>query len=182
MFSEGHDDLIAFRNGDFFTKDYAMVKGKFYDNHTGEEIEPNEELEELKARVEHELMLSDKVLQGDLLRFYTPTENWEPVDTSEYFYDDKQIEFDPALIEKWLKRMKKKIMRRSIEFNRSKAVLNTRKKCNEMIISLHFYFKLYLYLRDVGYSGILSISKLPPLTITTTMSRFNRIIMCKKSC
>ena len=102
MFSEGHDDLIAFRNGDFFTKDYAMVKGTFYDNHTGEEIEPNEELEELKARVEHELSLSDKVLQGDLLRFYTPTENWEPVDPSEYFYDDKQIEVDPALIEKWL--------------------------------------------------------------------------------
>src|SRR5699024_2278499 len=26
MFSEAHNDLVAFRNGDFFTEDYAMVK------------------------------------------------------------------------------------------------------------------------------------------------------------
>ena len=102
MFSDDHDDLIAFRNGDFFTKDYAMVKGVFYDNHTGEELEPNEELNELKRRVEHELSLSDKVLQGDLLRFYTPTENWEPVDERLYFYDENQILVDPKLIDKWL--------------------------------------------------------------------------------
>src|SRR5699024_8094591 len=27
LFSEEHDDLVAFRNGDFFTDKYAMVKG-----------------------------------------------------------------------------------------------------------------------------------------------------------
>lgn len=102
MFSEGHDDLIAFRNGDFITEDYAMIKDVFYDNRTGEELESNEELKELKRKVEHELSLSDKVLHGDLLRFYTPNKNWEPVDPSEFFYDDKQIDVDPALIDKWL--------------------------------------------------------------------------------
>src|SRR5699024_10763383 len=66
LFSKGHDNVVAFRNGDFFTEDYAMVKGIFYDNETGEELEPTEELEELKTKVEHELSLSDKVLQGDL--------------------------------------------------------------------------------------------------------------------
>src|SRR5699024_5787767 len=92
MFSEDHDDLVAFRNGDFFTEDYAMVKGLYYDNNTGEEIEENEEVKELKSKVEHELSLSDKVLQGDLLRFYEPNSDWDPVDTKDYFYDSNQID------------------------------------------------------------------------------------------
>lgn len=102
VFSEDHSNVVAFRNGDFFTEDYAMVKGTFYDNHTGEEIEANEEVERLKTEVEHELMLSDKVLQGDLLRFYTPTDKWEPVDTSNYFYDENQLFISDQLKEKWL--------------------------------------------------------------------------------
>jgi len=107
IFSEDHNDLIAFRNGDFFTEDYAMVKGTFYDNKTGEEIAPNKELNELKAKVEHELNLSDRVLQGDLLRFYTPTDNWEPVDAKEYFYDENQITISQFLKDKWLDEQEK---------------------------------------------------------------------------
>lgn len=102
LFSEEHDDLVPFRNGDFFTEDYAMVKGIFYDNHTGEEIEPTEELEALKEKVEHELAMSDKVLQGDLLRFYSPTDDWKPVDTNDYFYDINQFTVPDELKEKWL--------------------------------------------------------------------------------
>ncbi len=102
LFSEQHNDLVAFRNGDFFTEDYAMVKGVYYDNHTGEEIESNDELEALTAKVEHELSLSDKVLQGDLLRFYTPFEDWETVNVKDYFYDDKQIYISQTLKDKWL--------------------------------------------------------------------------------
>lgn len=102
LFSEKHNGLVAFRNGDFFTEDYAMVKGIFYDNHTGEELEPTEELENIKLKVEHELSLSDKVLQGDLLRFYSPTENWEPVNAKDYFYDENQIIVSSFLKNKWL--------------------------------------------------------------------------------
>src|SRR5699024_6988987 len=102
MFSEDHNDLVAFRNGDFFTEDYAMVKGVFYDNHTGEELEPNDELNELKDKVEHELNLSDHVLQGDLLRFYVPFEDWEPIDTNDYFYDNEQLDISSTLKDKWL--------------------------------------------------------------------------------
>lgn len=103
MFSEKHNDVIAFRNGDFFTEDYAKVKGIYYDNHTGEEIEePNEELQEINKQVLHELELSDKVLQGDLLRFYSPTKDWEPVNPKEYFYDENQLYINPKLMEKWL--------------------------------------------------------------------------------
>src|SRR5699024_294672 len=81
-----------FRNGDFFNEDYAMIKGVYYDNKTGEEIEPNDELEALKEKVEHELNLSDKVLQGDLLRFYEPFDDWEKINPKDYFYDDEQID------------------------------------------------------------------------------------------
>lgn len=102
MFSEDHNNLIAFRNGDFFTPHYAMVRGVFYNLETKEETEPTEELELLKAAVQHELELSDKVLQGDLLRFYSPTENWKPTDPNAYFYDDKQIDIPIPLIEKWI--------------------------------------------------------------------------------
>lgn len=103
MFSEKHNDIVAFRNGDFMTEKYAKVRGIYYDNVTGEVIEePNEELEEIYAQVLRELNLSDNVLQGDLLRFYTPFEGWEPIDPSNYFYDDKQIYIPQRLINKWL--------------------------------------------------------------------------------
>src|SRR5699024_3543999 len=78
MFSEKHNDVIAFRNGDFFTEDFAKVKGIYYDNRTGELIEePDEDLKEINSQVIHELQLSDRVLQGDLLRFHSPTDSWE---------------------------------------------------------------------------------------------------------
>lgn len=86
MFSEDHKDTVAFRNGDFITPDYSMIKGIYYDNETGEELEPTEEFEKEKEKVLYELELSDKVLHGDLLRFYTPTEDWEPVNSKDYFY------------------------------------------------------------------------------------------------
>src|SRR5699024_2446239 len=91
LFSDMTDRVVPFRNGDFFTEDYAMVKGVFYDNKTGEEIEETPELIELREQVEKELSLSDKILQGDLLRFHEPNDNWTPVDAKDYFYDDQQL-------------------------------------------------------------------------------------------
>lgn len=102
LFSDKTDRTVAFRNGDFFTKDYAMVKGIFYDNQTGEEIEETDKLAKLRDEVAHELSLSDKVLQGDLLRFHNPTENWKKVDTKDYFYDDEQIYIPYSSRLKWL--------------------------------------------------------------------------------
>ena len=37
--------------------------------------------------LEHKLALSDKVVNGDLLRFYTP-EGFTPVDRSQYNYNN----------------------------------------------------------------------------------------------
>src|SRR5699024_3947762 len=48
---------------------------------------------EQEKGVQRELSLSDKVLLGDLLRFYTPTEDWEPVDPTQYHYsNDEPVE------------------------------------------------------------------------------------------
>lgn len=89
MFSENHSEVVPFRNGDFISPEVSMIHDIFYDQKTGEEIEANEELERLKEAVQYELELSDKVLYGDLLRFYTPTEDWVPVNPSDYFYGNK---------------------------------------------------------------------------------------------
>lgn len=90
LFSEEHEEMVAFRRGDFVTPEYTVVNDIFYDNETKEVIEePTEEMLEMQERVMYELGLSDKVLHGDLLRFYTPNEEWEPVDPSEYSYNKK---------------------------------------------------------------------------------------------
>lgn len=89
VFSDEHKQYVAFRNGDFVTPEYTMVQDTFYDNETEEPIEePTEEMKEMRDTILHELGLSDKVLQGDLLRYYTPTDNWAPVNTKDYFYSE----------------------------------------------------------------------------------------------
>ncbi|MUV38345.1 Phosphatidylglycerol--membrane-oligosaccharide glycerophosphotransferase [Lentibacillus sp. JNUCC-1] len=91
MFSEGHKEFVPFRNGDFMTPEYSKVAGVFYDTETGEAIEnPTKEMQEMDETVKRELELSDTVLYGDLLRFYTPNDEWEPVDTSNYRYEKEE--------------------------------------------------------------------------------------------
>src|SRR5699024_2161115 len=51
LFSDEHKEVIAFRNGDFFTPEFSMVRGVFYDQDTGEELEPTDELEAISAEV-----------------------------------------------------------------------------------------------------------------------------------
>ncbi|HLR67413.1 LTA synthase family protein [Virgibacillus alimentarius] len=94
LFSKDHKEFVPFRNGDFITPEYSFIKGNYYDNDTGEVIEePTDKMKEQEKGVQRELSLSDKVLLGDLLRFYTPTEDWEPVDPTQYHYgNDEPVE------------------------------------------------------------------------------------------
>lgn len=76
LFSPDHKQLVAFRDGDFVTPNYTYYGGVLYDNKTGEEItEPSEELKKQidadKEAVSDQLATSDKINNGDLLRFYT---------------------------------------------------------------------------------------------------------------
>lgn len=93
LFSKDHKEFVPMRNGNFYTPEYSYIKDVFYDNKTGEKIEePTEEMLKMKDTVHHELDLSDKVLYGDLLRFYTPNKEWKPVDSTKYFYGKQEDE------------------------------------------------------------------------------------------
>ncbi|MEH7356814.1 LTA synthase family protein [Neobacillus drentensis] len=88
LISEQHDDLVAFRNGDYVSPTITSVDGKFYDSHTGMILAEDkmDEANKNKKMVQQKLTYSDKVVNGDLLRFYTP-ENFIPVDRSTFNYN-----------------------------------------------------------------------------------------------
>lgn len=87
LLSEEHDEVVPFRNGGFVSPTIYLVNGKFYDNKTGLLLDDSqlEFAKTIKNEVDHKLELSDKVVNGDLLRFYTPT-GYTPVDPSKYNY------------------------------------------------------------------------------------------------
>lgn len=87
LLSEEHDEVIPFRNGNFVSPTITSVGGKFYNSATGMELEKDqlEQAKQYAESVEHKLALSDKVVNGDLLRFYTP-DGFKPVDRSKYDY------------------------------------------------------------------------------------------------
>lgn len=75
LFSPDHKQVVAFRDGDFVTPQYTFYGGKMYDNQTAQVIsEPTPEQEkffvELNQGVDQQLITSDKINNGDLLRYY----------------------------------------------------------------------------------------------------------------
>lgn len=87
LLSEQHDDLVPFRNGDFVSSTITSIDGKLYDSSTGLElgVAQLEQAKTYQKSAEQKLSLSDRVVNGDLLRFYTP-QNFTPVDRSLYDY------------------------------------------------------------------------------------------------
>ncbi|QLK85499.1 polyglycerol-phosphate lipoteichoic acid synthase LtaS [Staphylococcus sp. 17KM0847] len=87
MLSKDHQEVVPFRNGDFVTKDYKYVNGKVYSNEDNEPMEtPPSNLEEVKQQVETDLEVSDKILNGDLFRFYD-NPDFKKIDPSKYKYE-----------------------------------------------------------------------------------------------
>ncbi|QDP39093.1 LTA synthase family protein [Radiobacillus deserti] len=93
LFSEEHDQTVAFRDGGFVSPKYTFVNDKVYDTQTGEVIEKDdtEEIQKLKRNVIQQLQLSDEVLYKDLLRFHD-LENFKKVDPSDYEYTVEAFE------------------------------------------------------------------------------------------
>ncbi|MGG4264573.1 LTA synthase family protein [Peribacillus simplex] len=85
LLSKDHNEVVPFRNGDFVTPDVTSIKGKYFDTKTGEMVEENDDILNYKQRVEKMLNLSDQVVNGDLLRFYTPN-GFKPINPSDYDY------------------------------------------------------------------------------------------------
>ncbi|WP_251025968.1 LTA synthase family protein [Bacillus sp. ISL-47] len=70
LLSKEREEIVAFRNGDYITEQVTSVKGKIYDNQTGQIVEDTTPYQKYSDLVKNELELSDKVVYGDLLRFH----------------------------------------------------------------------------------------------------------------
>ncbi|WP_225048161.1 LTA synthase family protein [Lacticaseibacillus kribbianus] len=96
LLSKDRDQTVAFRNGDFVTPTYTKVGSSYYETQTGELIrkltaEQKDAVDTATNRVTTALSLSDRVLNSDLLRFYTPN-GFTKVDKSQYSYNKKKAE------------------------------------------------------------------------------------------
>lgn len=87
LLSKEHDEIVPFRNGGFVSPSIYSINEKYYDNKTGLLLDDSqvEDAKAIKEQADRKLKLSDKVVNGDLLRFYTPTD-YTPVDRSKYNY------------------------------------------------------------------------------------------------
>lgn len=87
LLSKEHNDVVTFRNGDFVSPTIYSLDEKFYDATTGLPLDDSllEKANEYKKEVANKLQLSDKIVNGDLLRFYTPA-GFSKVNPSEYNY------------------------------------------------------------------------------------------------
>ena len=89
LLATNRNQIVPFRNGDFVTPKYTKVGSTYYDTNTGKALKltdaQKEEIGKINNHVQTELSLSDKVITGDLLRFYKPS--WfKKVDKSDYNY------------------------------------------------------------------------------------------------
>ncbi|MCC5800210.1 LTA synthase family protein [Rossellomorea vietnamensis] len=73
LFSDDHEDLAILRDGRFISKDYVYAGEKCWNKDTEEKTDMKY-CEPFKERVDNELEYSDKIIYGDLLRFYGETE------------------------------------------------------------------------------------------------------------
>ena len=94
LLSQDAPQIIAQRNGDFITPEYAKVSGDYYYTKTGKEIiDPDKKLKEklmsLSNQVTTQLSLSDRIINGNLLRFYKPS--WfKSVKPKDYNYGEQE--------------------------------------------------------------------------------------------
>lgn len=69
LFSKDKMDFTVLRDGSFITKDYLYTRDICYDKQTGEPTDMNA-CEPYIEKAKNELEYSDKIIYGDLLRFY----------------------------------------------------------------------------------------------------------------
>ncbi|PUB10643.1 LTA synthase family protein [Paenisporosarcina sp. OV554] len=89
LLSKEHNDVVTFRNGDYVSPTIYSIDEKFYDATTGLPLDDDNQLEkanQTKKAVDYKLQLSDKIVNGDLLRFYSPA-GFTKVNPSQYNYN-----------------------------------------------------------------------------------------------
>ncbi|WP_125772426.1 LTA synthase family protein [Companilactobacillus furfuricola] len=87
LLSPDHPQTVAFRNGDFVTPTVTKVGSTYYNTKNGKVDKKisAQEKSKLSNKVTTELSLSDRVINGDLLRFYNP-EGFTKVNKKDYNY------------------------------------------------------------------------------------------------
>ncbi len=93
LLAPNRNQTVVFRNGDFVTPQYTKVGSTYYDTTNGKTLTnltaaQKKQLTVISEHVTEELSLSDKVITGDLLRFYTP-QGFEKPDKSKISYKVK---------------------------------------------------------------------------------------------
>lgn len=96
LLSPQHDQTVAFRNGDWVTPSITKVGSDYYNTTSGKQIKnltasQKQLIDTATNKVTTELSLSDRVLNGDLLRFYTPS-GFKKVNKSKYNYNMKKAQ------------------------------------------------------------------------------------------
>lgn len=92
LLSDERQEVVAFRDGSFMTPEYTYYNGVLYDNATQEVLsdlseEEQSQFEQLQETVNLQLATSDKINNGDLLRFYTGS-HLAPLNPDQYTYKD----------------------------------------------------------------------------------------------
>lgn len=77
LFSEDKMEFTVLRDGSFITKDYIYTRETCYDKKTGEPTD-NNACEPYFEKANNDLEYSDKIIYGDLLRFYENNDFLEP--------------------------------------------------------------------------------------------------------
>ena len=89
LLSRRRNQIVAFRNGNFVTPIYTVMGDSVYLTKTGQKIKPNSkqkrQIDFDRHYVNKELSLSDRVIYGDLLRFYH-LNDFKKVDKKDYNY------------------------------------------------------------------------------------------------
>ena len=90
LLAKNAPQIVAQRNGDFITPKYSKVEGSYYYTQSGKRItHPSKKVKAQLASISNtvttELSLSDRVITGNLLRFYKP-DGFEYVKRKNYSY------------------------------------------------------------------------------------------------
>lgn len=90
LLAKNAPQIVAQRNGDFITPKYSKVEGSYYYTQSGKRIthqskKVKAQLASISNTVTTELSLSDRVITGNLLRFYKP-DGFEYVKRKNYSY------------------------------------------------------------------------------------------------
>ena len=94
LLSPGRNQIVPFRNGDWVTPKYTKYNGDYYYTKNGRQItkataKQKKEFSKIQKYVTTDLGLSDRVVNGDLLRFYK-LPGFKKVDKKDYTYNLKK--------------------------------------------------------------------------------------------